>query len=92
MGGGVCCLTSGYYALNYYFVLFAVAVKKLVMETFHNLWFTPVKEKPSLDIESLQRKVSNITDVVAASQDVGTEFFESLLDSVSVCKFVAISF
>ncbi|XP_065558783.1 nipped-B-like protein B isoform X2 [Artemia franciscana] len=59
-----------------------IAVKKLVMETFHNLWFTPVKEKPSLDIESLQRKVSNITDVVAASQDVGTEFFESLLDSL----------
>lgn len=58
------------------------------MEVFQNMWFTPVREKPSLDKEVLIRKVMNITDVVAASKDMpGLEWFEQLLLSVSCCYF-----
>jgi cohesin loading factor subunit SCC2 len=54
------------------------------MEVFQNMWFTPVRERPSLDSATLLRKVMNITDVVAASRDMGLEWFEQLLLSVSV--------
>lgn len=57
-------------------------IRKLVMEVFQNMWFTPVKERPTLDTESLLRKVMNITDVVAASKDMGLEWFEQLLVSL----------
>lgn len=57
-------------------------IRKLVMEVFQNMWFTPVKERPTLDSESLLRKVMNITDVVAASKDMGLEWFEQLLISL----------
>lgn len=58
-------------------------IRKLVMEVFQNMWFTPVREKPSLDKEVLIRKVMNITDVVAASKDMpGLEWFEQLLLSL----------
>ncbi|XP_032683463.1 nipped-B-like protein B [Odontomachus brunneus] len=57
-------------------------IRKLVMEVFQNMWFTPVRERPSLDSESLLRKVMNITDVVAASKDMGLEWFEQLLVSL----------
>ncbi|KMQ98477.1 nipped-b-like protein, partial [Lasius niger] len=57
-------------------------IRKLVMEVFQNMWFTPVKERPTLDSESLLRKVMNITDVVAASKDMGLEWFEQLLVSL----------
>ena len=53
------------------------------MEVFQNMWFTPVRERPSLDSVALLRKVMNITDVVAASRDMGLEWFEQLLLSVS---------
>lgn len=53
------------------------------MEVFQNMWFTPVRERPSLDSTALLRKVMNITDVVAASRDMGLEWFEQLLLSVS---------
>lgn len=53
------------------------------MEVFQNMWFTPVKEKSNMDKEVMIRKVMNITDVVAASEDMGLEWFEQLLISVS---------
>jgi len=58
-------------------------IRKLVMEVFQNMWFTPVREKPSLDSTALIRKVMNITDVVATSKEMGLEWFEQLLVSVS---------
>lgn len=57
-------------------------IRKLVMEVFQNMWFTPVRERPTLDSDSLLRKVMNITDVVAASKDMGLEWFEQLLVSL----------
>ncbi|KAF6211182.1 hypothetical protein GE061_014297 [Apolygus lucorum] len=57
-------------------------IRKLVLEVFQNMWFTPVKEKPTLDAESLVRKVMNITDVVAATNDMSMEWFEQLLLSL----------
>ncbi|XP_033210701.1 nipped-B-like protein [Belonocnema kinseyi] len=57
-------------------------IRKLVMEVFQNMWFTPVREKPAIDSEALLRKVMNITDVVAASKDMGLEWFEQLLVSL----------
>lgn len=57
-------------------------IRKLVMEVFQNMWFTPVKERPTLDSEALLRKVMNITDVVTASKDMGLEWFEQLLVSL----------
>ncbi|XP_014208560.1 nipped-B-like protein [Copidosoma floridanum] len=57
-------------------------IRKLVMEVFQNMWFTPVKEKPILDHKALLRKVMNITDVVAACKDIGLEWFEQLLVSL----------
>jgi cohesin loading factor subunit SCC2 len=56
------------------------------MEVFQNMWFTPVRERPSLDSTTLLRKVMNITDVVAASRDMGLEWFEQLLLSVSTYR------
>ncbi|KAK9497633.1 hypothetical protein O3M35_004324 [Rhynocoris fuscipes] len=57
-------------------------IRKLVLEVFQNMWFTPVRERPVLDTDSLVRKVMNITDVVAASNDVSIEWFEQLLLSL----------
>ncbi|XP_069694432.1 nipped-B-like protein A [Periplaneta americana] len=57
-------------------------IRKLVMEVFQNMWFTPIRERPSLDSTALLRKVMNITDVVAASRDMGLEWFEQLLLSL----------
>jgi len=48
------------------------------------MWFTPIRERPSLDSAALLRKVMNITDVVAASRDMGLEWFEQLLLSVCI--------
>lgn len=64
--------------------VFCTGIRKLVMEVFQNMWFTPVKEKPSIDKDVMIRKVMNITDVVAASEDMGLEWFEQLLVSVSI--------
>ncbi|KAL1493055.1 hypothetical protein ABEB36_011194 [Hypothenemus hampei] len=52
-------------------------IRKLVMEVFQNMWFTPTKDE-----ESLLRKVYHITDVVASSKDIGLEWFEQLLVSL----------
>ncbi|KAJ1519897.1 hypothetical protein ONE63_004137 [Megalurothrips usitatus] len=57
-------------------------IRKLVMEVFQNMWFTPVRERPTLDTVSLIRKVMNITDVVATSREIGMEWFEQLLVSL----------
>ncbi|KAF7267144.1 hypothetical protein GWI33_019635 [Rhynchophorus ferrugineus] len=52
-------------------------IRKLVMEVFQNMWFTPTKDE-----ESLIRKVMHITDVVASSKEIGLEWFEQLLLSL----------
>lgn len=52
-------------------------IRKLVMEVFQNMWFTPTK-----DDDSLLRKVMHITDVVASSKEIGLEWFEQLLVSL----------
>ncbi|XP_051552283.1 nipped-B-like protein A [Myxocyprinus asiaticus] len=51
-------------------------IKKLVNETFQKLWFTPT---PNHDKETMNRKILNITDVVAACRDTGYDWFEQLL-------------
>lgn len=58
------------------------SIRKLVMEVFSNMWFTPVRERPPAK-DVLLRKVMNITDVVAAcNRDLGMEWFEQLLTSL----------
>ncbi|XP_050664265.1 nipped-B-like protein A isoform X2 [Leptidea sinapis] len=66
-------------------------IRKLVMEVFQNMWFTPcpiTTSRPgTLDITSatadpLIRKVLNITDVVISSRDMGLEWFQQLLMSL----------
>ncbi|ENN74150.1 hypothetical protein YQE_09123, partial [Dendroctonus ponderosae] len=52
-------------------------IRKLVMEVFQNMWFTPTKHD-----EALLRKVFHITDVVASSKEIGLEWFEQLLVSL----------
>lgn len=47
------------------------------------MWFTPVRDRPHLDEDSLLRKVNNITEVVVACRDTGLDWFEQLLQSVS---------
>ncbi|XP_041957003.1 nipped-B-like protein A isoform X1 [Alosa sapidissima] len=54
-------------------------IKKLVNETFQKLWFTPT---PGNDKEAMNRKILNITDVVAACQDSGYDWFEQLLQNL----------
>ncbi|CAK1552044.1 unnamed protein product [Leptosia nina] len=65
-------------------------IRKLVMEVFQNMWFTPCPNtaRPgSLDMttataDPLTRKVLNITDVVISSRDMGLEWFQQLLTSL----------
>lgn len=67
-------------------------IRKLVMEVFQNMWFSPcsgVTRGAALDAttataDPLSRKVLNITDVVISSRDMGLEWFEQLLMSVSL--------
>ena len=73
-------------------LFYFIGIRKLVMEVFQNMWFTPVRERPSLDSATLLRKVMNITDVVAASRDMGLEWFEQLLLSVSIYRHVSYVF
>lgn len=66
-------------------------IRKLVMEVFQNMWFSPCQNSSrhgALDItaataDPLTRKVLNITDVVVSSRDMGLEWFQQLLMSVS---------
>ncbi|XP_045490896.1 nipped-B-like protein B isoform X1 [Colias croceus] len=65
-------------------------IRKLVMEVFQNMWFTPCPNtaRPgTLDMttataDPLTRKVLNITDVVISSRDMGLEWFQQLLTSL----------
>ncbi|KAG7307609.1 hypothetical protein JYU34_007831 [Plutella xylostella] len=66
-------------------------IRKLVMEVFQNMWFTPCPAAPraalSADMtaaaaDPLTRKVLNITDVVISSRDMGLEWFQQLLNSL----------
>ncbi len=57
-------------------------IKKLVNDTFQNMWFQPVKDR---DQDKLLIRVMNITDVVLACKDTGYDWFEQLLDNVSTC-------
>ncbi|XP_056601380.1 nipped-B-like protein A [Triplophysa dalaica] len=54
-------------------------IKKLVNETFQKLWFTPTANH---DKETMNRKILNITDVVAACRDTGYDWFEQLLQNL----------
>ncbi|XP_066509612.1 nipped-B-like protein A [Hoplias malabaricus] len=54
-------------------------IKKLVNETFQKLWFTPTANH---DKEGMNRKIINITDVVAACRDSGYDWFEQLLQNL----------
>ncbi|KAI8434987.1 hypothetical protein MSG28_003433 [Choristoneura fumiferana] len=65
-------------------------IRKLVMEVFQNMWFSPCQNSTrhgALDItaaaaDPLTRKVLNITDVVISSRDMGLEWFQQLLQSL----------
>ncbi|KAL4710687.1 hypothetical protein ACJJTC_004332 [Scirpophaga incertulas] len=65
-------------------------IRKLVMEVFQNMWFSPCPNSARigmLDItaaaaDPLTRKVLNITDVVISSRDMGLEWFQQLLMSL----------
>ncbi|XP_026495043.1 nipped-B protein isoform X1 [Vanessa tameamea] len=65
-------------------------IRKLVMEVFQNMWFSPCPNSArhgALDItaataDPLTRKVLNITDVVVSSRDMGLEWFQQLLMSL----------
>lgn len=61
-------------------------IRKLVLEVFQNLWFTPVQDQPPLDDkETLDSKVTTITDVVAtALKETSMDWFDFLLEGVSV--------
>jgi cohesin loading factor subunit SCC2 len=73
-------------------------IRKLVMEVFQNMWFSPCPNTPRLGMldmtaataDPLTRKVLNITDVVISSRDMGLEWFQQLLMSVSY-TFILIS-
>ncbi|XP_077287915.1 nipped-B cohesin loading factor isoform X2 [Arctopsyche grandis] len=62
-------------------------IRKLVMEVFQNMWFSPcpvTSHQRNIDPTSdpLTRKVLNITDVVLSSRDIGLEWFQQLLQSL----------
>ncbi|XP_063378553.1 nipped-B-like protein [Cydia fagiglandana] len=60
-------------------------IRKLVMEVFQNMWFSPcpATRVAALDAaDPLTRKVLNITDVVISSRDMGLEWFQQLLMSL----------
>ena len=48
------------------------------------MWFTPVRERPHLDKNTLLRKINHITEVVIACRETGLDWFEQLLQSVSI--------
>ena len=57
-------------------------IRKLIMEVFQNMWFSPVKENP-LDTELLQKKINNIINVIEIIRDGRYDVFEQLLTTVS---------
>lgn len=57
-------------------------IRKLVMEVFQNMWFTPVRERETGEDSPLQQKVMHITEVVSACKEMGLEWFEQLLMSL----------
>ncbi|CAG9783745.1 unnamed protein product [Diatraea saccharalis] len=65
-------------------------IRKLVMEVFQNMWFSPCANSARLGMvdmtaaaaDPLTRKVLNITDVVISSRDMGLEWFQQLLMSL----------
>lgn len=71
-------------------------IRKLVMEVFQNMWFSPcatTMRPGTLDMtaaaaDPLTRKVLNITDVVISSRDIGLEWFQQLLTTVSMLIFL----
>ena len=52
-------------------------------ETFQGMWFTPLGER---HMDQMLQRVMNITDVVAACKDTGYDWFEQLLENVSLCE------
>jgi len=59
-------------------------IQKLVMDTFQNMWFVPVKDRNRSAKENhlLVLRAGNITDVVVACKDTGLEWFEQLLQTL----------
>ncbi|XP_037089457.1 nipped-B-like protein [Pollicipes pollicipes] len=57
-------------------------IRKLVMEVFQLMWFTPVRERGERDDAALLKKVMDITDVVVACRETGLDWFEQLLNTL----------
>lgn len=58
-------------------------IQKLVTEVFLNMWFSPVI---SGDKNAIERKITQITDVVSFSSE-NTQWLDGLLRSVSIYSF-----
>jgi cohesin loading factor subunit SCC2 len=59
-------------------------IRKLVMEVFQGMWFTPVKERGGSSNRLLVQKVMNIVDVASTCfQANNLDWFEQLLRHVS---------
>ncbi|XP_050412412.1 nipped-B-like protein [Patella vulgata] len=56
-------------------------IKKLINEVFQTMWFSPISTREK-DSGKLLLKVMNITDVVAASKEIGYDFFEQMLENL----------
>ncbi|ESO95734.1 hypothetical protein LOTGIDRAFT_214826 [Lottia gigantea] len=56
-------------------------IKKLINEVFQTMWFSPISARDK-DSAKLLLKVMNITEVVAASKDIGYDFFEQMLENL----------
>ncbi|KAL1383988.1 hypothetical protein pipiens_001359 [Culex pipiens pipiens] len=54
-------------------------IQKLVMDVFMTMWFTP--SNPS-DKGAMDRKITQIIDVVCSSHETGTQGFDALLKSI----------
>ncbi|KAF0287117.1 Nipped-B-like protein [Amphibalanus amphitrite] len=63
-------------------------IRKLVMEVFQLMWFTPVREQRDRREQQddsnpvLLKKVMDITDVVVACRETGLDWFEQLLNTL----------
>lgn len=54
-------------------------IQKLVTEVFLSMWFTPCKDN---DVETMDRKIAQIIDVVNSSHDTGTKWLDGLLKTI----------
>ncbi|XP_050100628.1 nipped-B protein isoform X2 [Anopheles aquasalis] len=54
-------------------------IQKLVMEVFMTMWFTPCNDN---DKAAMDRKITQIIDVVCSSHETGTQGFDALLKTI----------